>query len=212
MGHKTGLWVVLSAFLFVGAFTSTTFSFAYGDSAKDSHPFAVFTSFLQSLKYGQATGNEISEYSKDGATVIHQLQDEIDDLSNRIDSLENPPKIYTTELTPVSDIDCSNRNLAKAFLSGWCPHPDRGIYFIEDSRVKNDSIIAITLLRDFDILDHQNFCGVIEQDSFNFSFNDEKTGKTTMLENLHGFVIKCDHSQLNPNTILRYTIINTEDF
>ena len=52
-------------------------------------------------------------------------------------------------------------------------------------------------------------CGVINQDVFNFSFQDDKTGKAKLLEDLHGFIMKCDQGPINNHSVLRYTVINT---
>jgi hypothetical protein len=143
------------------------------------------------------------------AAVIVQLKDEVEDLKTRINSLENPEKIFHTELYPVTDIDCSERNMVEAFLSGWCPHQTRNIYFIEDSRVQEDSVIAISIEQKIDReASKKPLCGVINQDVFNFSFQDEKTGKSKLLQDLHGFIMKCDHSPVDSNSILKYTIIN----
>ena len=142
--------------------------------------------------------------------VIVQLKDEVADLKSRIISLENPAKIYSTELHPVTEIDCSSRNMVEAFLSGWCPHQTRTIYFIEDIRVNQDSVIAISLDQKYDDDSiTQSFCGVINQDVFNFSFQDEKTGNAKLLEDLHGFIMKCDQGPVDNSSVLRYTIINT---
>ena len=110
----------------------------------------------------------------------------------------------------MTDVDCSDRNNAEAFLSGWCPHPTRNIYFIEDSRVQKDSIIAISLVtNNEDVLEDKIMCGVINQDSFSFSFHDPLTGKVKTLEDLHGFIMKCDQSPSSLDTILRYTVVNS---
>src|SRR3990172_7017530 len=55
----------------------------------------------------------------------------------------------------------------------------------------------------------QSVCGVINQDVFNFSFQDEKTGKIKLLEDLHGFIMKCDQGPIDSHSVLKYTIINT---
>ena len=61
----------------------------------------------------------------------------------------------------------------------------------------------------FDGLDDKNVCGVIDQNEFNFSFRDPQNGEITILEDLHGFIMKCDESPDGTDTILRYTIINS---
>jgi len=168
-------------------------------------------SFFQELKFGIIPDDlptlPLSDISS--AAVIVQLKDEVADLKSRINSLENPAKIYTTELHPVTDIDCSSRNMVEAFLSGWCPHQTRNIYFIEDARVDQDSVIAITLDKKYDGDSvTQSVCGVINQDVFNFTFQDEKTGKAKLLEDLHGFIMKCDQGPIDNHSVLRYTVIN----
>jgi len=196
----------------VGVVTSVTTAFADEDSKNSSNPLSIIFSFFQELKFGLISDNLPSFPPSDisSAAVIVQLKDEVAELKSRINSLENPAKIYSTELHPVTDIDCSSRNMVDAFLSGWCPHQTRNIYFIEDARVDEDSVIAITLDQKYD--DNsvtQSFCGVINQDVFNFSFQDEKTGKAKLLEDLHGFIMKCDQGPIDNHSILRYTVINS---
>jgi hypothetical protein len=57
-------------------------------------------------------------------------------------------------------------------------------------------------------MEEQSVCGVINQDVFNFSFQDEKTGKVKLLEDLHGFIMKCDQGPIDRHSVLKYTIIN----
>ena len=195
----------------VGVVTSVTTAFADEDSKNSSNPLSMIFSFFQELKFGIIPDDlptlPLSDISS--AAVIVQLKDEVADLKSRINSLENPAKIYTTELHPVTDIDCSSRNMVEAFLSGWCPHQTRNIYFIEDARVEQDSVIAITLDKKYDGDSvTQSVCGVINQDVFNFTFQDEKTGKAKLLEDLHGFIMKCDQGPIDNHSVLRYTVIN----
>jgi hypothetical protein len=195
----------------VGVVTSVTTAFADEDSKNSSNPLSMIFSFFQELKFGIIPDDlptlPLSDISS--AAVIVQLKDEVADLKSRINSLENPAKIYTTELHPVTDIDCSSRNMVEAFLSGWCPHQTRNIYFIEDARVDQDSVIAITLDKKYDGDSvTQSVCGVINQDVFNFTFQDEKTGKAKLLEDLHGFIMKCDQGPIDNHSVLRYTVIN----
>lgn len=196
----------------IGIVTSVSTVFAVEPNENSSNPFGMIFSFFQELKYGlipdelpSLTPSEITS-----AALVIQLKDEVDELKSRINSLEEPAKIYSTELSPVTDIDCSDRNMIDAFLSGWCPHQSRNIYFIEDARVQENSVIAITLDQKHDTeMSEQIVCGVIDQDMFNFSFFDEKTGKAKLLEDLHGFVMKCDYSPVDSRSVLKYTIINT---
>ena len=211
MGHKTGIIAFVVISLIMGVTTTVTVAFADEDFSTTANFFGMVYGFLQDLKYGDVMDDTSTTSMSDtlSASLIVQLQDEVDELSSRLASLENPSKIYTTELLPVTDIDCSNRNMAKAFLSGWCPHPARNIYFIEDDRVKEDSIIAISLNQKFDAIEGQSICGAINQNKFNFSFEDPESGKVTKLSDLHGFIMKCDQNPLEQDTILTYTIINS---
>jgi len=211
MGHKISILVAFSVTLLVGLVATGTLAFADDEMNDGSNPFYMFYNFLQELKFdgfnhlnGASTSDTLS------AAVIAQLKNEVNELNSRVNSLEEPAKIYKTELHAIADIDCSDRNNAQAFLSGWCPHPTRNIYFIEDSRVQKDSIIAISLdTNDEDGLQNKTMCGVINQDSFSFSFHDPVTGQVTTLEDLHGFIMKCDQSPISLDTVLRYTIVNS---
>jgi hypothetical protein len=206
MGHKTGIIVGFSIVLLAGMLT--TFSVAFAD--KIENPLGMVFEFIQNLKYGQSNEKStIATTEMISATVISQLKNEVSNLEMRVNSLEQPPKIHTTELVPVTDIDCSNRNAVEAFLSGWCPHQTRNIYFIEDNRVSKDSIIAISLVKNSFDIENQSVCGTINQGEFNFSFRDPKTGKVTMLEELHGFIMKCDNLLDYDAAVLKYTIINS---
>ena len=172
----------------------------------------ILFNFFQALKYSLILDetHSLTPSTSNSVALIIQLKDEVEELKSRINSLEEPAKVYSTELYPVTDIDCSDRNMIEAFLSGWCPHQSRNIYFIEDARVQENSVIAITLDQRYDgEMAEQTVCGVIDQDMFNFSFYDEKTGKAKLLEDLHGFVMKCDNSPVDDRSILKYTIINT---
>ena len=68
---------------------------------------------------------------------------------------------------------------------------------------------GIDLSRSYDGLQDKTMCGVINQDSFSFSFHDPVTGEVTTLEDLHGFIMKCDQSPISLDTVLRYTIVNS---
>ncbi len=211
MGHKISILVAFSITLLVGLVATGTLAFADDEMNDGSNPFYMFYNFLQELKYdgfnhlnGASTSDTLS------AAVIAQLKNEVNELNSRVNSLEEPAKIYKTELHAITDIDCSDRNNAQAFLSGWCPHPTRNIYFIEDSRVQKDSIIAISLDTNYeDGLEDKTMCGVINQDTFSFSFHDPVTGQLTTQEDLHGFIMKCDQSPMSLDTVLRYTIVNS---
>lgn len=206
-----GIVVAASIALLVGIVTSVTMAFA-DQERTDANTFSILYKFLQELKYGEILKDSTTLSTTDSisASIVVQLQDEVDELESRINSLENPAKIYSTEVLPITDIDCSNRNMVKAFLSGWCPHPSRNIYFIEDPRIQENSIIALSLDQKYDDnISQQSVCGVINQDVFNFSFHDEETGEVLLLEDLHGFIMKCDQSPARQDTILRYTIVNT---
>lgn len=196
----------------IGIVTSVSTVFAVESNESPSNPLNMIFSFFQELKYGLIP-DEIPSFGpseSSSAALIIQLKDEVEDLKSRINSLEEPTKVYSTELYPVADIDCSDRNMIDAFLSGWCPHQSRNIYFIEDTRVQENSVIAIDLDQESDNeMAEQTICGVIDQDMFNFSFFDEKTGKAKLLEDLHGFVMKCDNSPVDSRSVLKYTIINT---
>ena len=212
MGQKSRFIYVMIFAVAVGVITSVTTAFADEDSKNSSNPLSMIFSFFQELKLGLIPDElpTLPSYDISSVAVIVQLKDEVADLKSRINSLENPAKIYSTELHPVTEIDCSNRNMVEAFLSGWCPHQTRTIYFIEDVRVNQDSVIAISLDQKYDDDSiTQSFCGVINQDVFNFSFQDEKTGKAKLLEDLHGFIMKCDQGPVDTSSVLRYTIINT---
>lgn len=212
MGYKTGLLVAMFLAFTAGMITTVTVAFADEEISNIENPFGTLYNFLQDLKYGQNIDEKaiISTSDSISASVDTDLRIKVAELTYRINSLENPPKIHTTELLPVTGIDCSSRNMVEAFLSGWCPHPARNIYFIEDSRVNQDTIIAISLEQKFDDgIEEQSVCGVINQDVFNFSFHDDKTGKVTVLDDLNGFIMKCDQIPLNQDAILKYTIINS---
>jgi len=208
MGQKSRIILVMVLALGIGIVTSVSTVFAVESDENPSNPFHMIFSFFQELKYGIIPSLPPSESTS--AALIIQLKVEVDELKSRINSLEDPAKVYSTELSPVTDIDCSDRNMIEAFLSGWCPHQSRNIYFIEDARVQENSVIAITLDQRYDgEMAEQTVCGVIDQDMFNFSFYDEKTGKAKLLEDLHGFVMKCDNSPVDGSSVLKYTIINT---
>ena len=209
MGHKTGLLVSISIFLSVGIMASIGISSANAETTQHDNPINAVVGFIQELKFGGLGDSTTSSTSdKLSANMVTQLQNEVNVLTERLNSIENPSKIYSTELEPITNIDCSSRNMAEAFLSGWCPHQDRNIYFIEDSRVTQDSIIAIDLVSTYDGFDTQSICGIVNQDSFNFSFHEPKTGEIMNLENLKGFVMKCDAIP-STDAILKYTIINS---
>jgi hypothetical protein len=211
MGQKTRFIYVMIFAVALGVVTSVTAAFADEDSKNPHNPLSMIFNFFQELKIGIISDSLPTLPPSDiiSAAVIVQLKDEVAELKTRINSLENPAKIYSTELHPVTDIDCSNRNMIEAFLSGWCPHQTRNIYFIEDARINEDSVIAITLDQKYDDdTVTQSVCGVINQDIFNFSFQDEITGKAKLLEELHGFIMKCDQGPIDSHSILRYTVIN----
>jgi len=211
MGHKTSMLVAFSGILFAGLFATITFAFADEEMNNSSNPFSLLYNLLQEWKYDGLNGfNQVAASDTLYAAVIVELQNEVEELRSRMNSIDEPSKVYTTELYPVTNIDCSFRNNAEAFLSGWCPHPSRNIYFIEDSRVLKDSIIAVNLNENLeDGLEQNTVCGVINQDTFSFSFHDPQTGKVKILDDLHGFIMKCDQNPVNPNSILKYTIVNT---
>jgi hypothetical protein len=212
MGQKSRIMIIMVLALGIGIVTSVSAVFAVESDENPSNPFNMIFSFFQELKFGLIPDELPAFPSSDisSAAVIVQLKDEVAELKSRLNSLENPAKIYSTELHPVTDIDCSSRNTVEAFLSGWCPHQTRNIYFIEDARVDQDSVIAITLDQKYDDDSvTQSVCGVINQDVFNFSFQDEKTGKAKLLEDLHGFIMKCDQGPVGNHSILKYTIINS---
>ena len=211
MGQKSRVMLAMILALGIGIVTSVSTVFAVESDENSSNPFSMIFSFFQELKYGLTDGiPSLAPSESTSAALIIQLKYEVDELKSRINSLEEPAKVYTTELSPVTDVDCSNRNMIDAFLSGWCPHQSRNIYFIEDARVQENSVIAITLDQKYDgEMAEQTICGVIDQDMFNFSFFDEKTGKAKTLEDLHGFVMKCDNSPVDDRSVLKYTIINT---
>jgi len=212
MGQKSRIMLVMVLALGIGIVTSVSAVFAVESNENTSNPLNMIFSFFQELKYSLIPDvmPSFTPSESNSAALIIQLKGEVDELKFRINSLEDPAKVYTTELSPITDIDCSNRNMIEAFLSGWCPHQSRNIYFIEDTRVQENSVIAITLDQKYDgEMAEQTVCGVIDQDMFNFSFYDEKTGKAKLLEDLHGFVMKCDNSPVDDRSILKYTIINT---
>lgn len=209
MGQKSRIIGIMILALGIGIVTSVSSVFAVESDENPSNPFQMIFSYFQELKYGLIPDGFSLTPETSSAAVIVQLKDEVEELKLRLNSLENPTNVYSTELYPVTDIDCSDRNMIEAFLSGWCPHQSRNIYFIEDSRVQENSVIAITLDQKFDDMGEKTVCGVIDQDMFNFSFYDEKTGKAKLLEDLHGFVMKCDNSPVDTRSVLKYTIINT---
>lgn len=211
MGQKSRFIYVMIFAVAVGIVTSVTSAFADEDSKYSSNPLSMIFNFFQELKIGIIPDGLPTLPPTDiiSAAVIVQLKDEVAELKTRLNSLENPAKIYSTELYPVTDIDCSSRNMIDAFLSGWCPHQTRNIYFIEDTRVNEGSVIAITLDQKYDDDSvTQSVCGVINQDVFNFSFQDDITGKAKLLEELHGFIMKCDQGPIDNQSVLRYTVIN----
>ncbi len=211
MGHKTSMLVAFSGILFAGLFATITVAFADEERNNHSNPFSYLYNLLQEWKYDTLKNlNQVAASDTLSAAVIVDLKNEVEELRSRMNSMEDPTKVYSTELFPVTDIDCSIRNNAEAFLSGWCPHPTRNIYFIEDNRIQKDSIVALSLIENHEYaLEENTVCGIINQDTFSFSFHDPNTGKVTMLEDLHGFIMKCDQNPVNPNSILKYTIVNT---
>jgi len=212
MGQKSRIMLVMVLALGIGIVTSVSAVFAVESNENTSNPLNILFNFFQALKYSLIIDEtpSLTPSTSSSVALIIQLQDEVEELKSRINSLEEPAKVYSTELYPVTDIDCSDRNMIEAFLSGWCPHQSRNIYFIEDVRVQENSVIAITLDQRYDgEMAEQTVCGVIDQDMFNFSFYDEKTGKAKLLADLHGFVMKCDNSPVDDRSILKYTIINT---
>jgi len=212
MGQKSRIMLVMVLALGIGIVTSVSVVFADESNENTSNPMKILFNFFQAVKYSLIPDEipSLNPSTSTSAALIVQLKDEVEELKFRISSLEDPAKVYSTELSPITDIDCSNRNMIEAFLSGWCPHQSRNIYFIEDTRVQENSVIAITLDQKYDgEMAGQTICGVIDQDMFNFSFYDEKTGKAKLLEDLHGFVMKCDNSPVDDRSILKYTIINT---
>ncbi len=212
MRQKDRIMFAMVFALGIGVITSASAVFADESNENTSNPLNMIFNFFQGLKYGLISDEipSLTSSTSNSAALIIQLKDEVEELKSRINSLEDPAKIYSTELHPVTDIDCSDRNMIEAFLSGWCPHQTRNIYFIEDARVHEESVIAITLdQKNADPMAEQTVCGVINQDVFNFSFYDEKTGKAKLLADLHGFVMKCDQSPVDTHSILKYTIINT---
>ncbi|HXV65985.1 MAG TPA: hypothetical protein VD731_01985 [Nitrosopumilaceae archaeon] len=210
MGPKSRILFAIGIAMIVGVVSSITAAFADEDK-NSSNPLSMLFSFFQQLKYGLIPDSYPSISSEvNSAAIIFQLKDEVEELKFRLNSLENPTKIYSAELYPVTDIDCSNRNMVDAFLSGWCPHQTRTIYFIEDIRVQKESVIAVTIDQKYDgEIVEPTVCGVINQDVFNFSFKDEKTGKINLLEDLHGFIVKCDKGPVDSSSVLKYSIINT---
>ncbi len=212
MGQKSRIMLVMVLALGIGIVTSVSAVFAVESNENTSNPLNILFNFFQALKYSLILDetHPLTPSTSNSVALIIQLKDEVEELKSRINSLEEPAKVYSTELYPVTDIDCSDRNMIEAFLSGWCPHQSRNIYFIEDARVQENSVIAITLDQRYDgEMAEQTVCGVIDQDMFNFSFYDEKTGKAKLLVDLHGFVMKCDNSPVDDHSILKYTIINT---
>ena len=211
MGHKTSVLVAFAGILFAGLFATMTVAFADEAVNNHSNPFSYLYKILQDWKHDALKDiNQVAASDTLTAAVIVDLQNEVEELRSRMNSMEDPTKVYRTELYPVTNIDCSIRNNAEAFLSGWCPHPTRNIYFIEDSRVLKDSIIAVNLNENLeDGLEENAICGVINQDTFSFSFHDPQTGEVKMLEDLHGFIMKCDQNPINRNAVLQYTVINS---
>lgn len=212
MGQKSRIMLVMVLALGIGIVTSVSAVFAVESNENTSNPLNILFNFFQALKYSLILDETrpLTPSTSNSVALIIQLKDEVEELKSRINSLEEPAKVYSTELYPVTDIDCSDRNMIEAFLSGWCPHQSRNIYFIEDARVQENSVIAITLDQRYDgEMAEQTVCGVIDQDMFNFSFYDKKTGKAKLLVDLHGFVMKCDNSPVDDRSILKYTIINT---
>ncbi len=212
MGQKSRIMLVMVLALGIGIVTSVSAVFAVESNENTSNPLNILFNFFQALKYSLILDetHSLTPSTSNSVALIIQLKDEVEELKSRINSLEEPAKVYSTELYPVTDIDCSDRNMIEAFLSGWCPHQSRNIYFIEDARVQENSVIAITLDQRYDgEMAEQTVCGVIDQNMFNFSFYDKKTGKAKLLVDLHGFVMKCDNSPVDDRSILKYTIINT---
>ncbi|MGI0076244.1 MAG: hypothetical protein ACREAU_02410, partial [Nitrosopumilaceae archaeon] len=128
MGQKSRILFAMVIALTVGTVTSATLVFADENNKNSSNPLSIIFSFFQELKYGLIP-DKIPSLTPEinSAAIIFQLKDEVEDLKSRLNSLENPSKIYSTELHPVTDIDCSSRNMVEAFLSGWCPHQSRSI-------------------------------------------------------------------------------------
>ena len=152
MGKKSRIMLAMVLALGIGTVTSVSAVFAVESNENTSNPLNMLFSFFQELKYGLIPDvmSSFTPSESNSAALIIQLKDEVDELKFRINSLEAPAKVYTTELSPITDIDCSDRNMIEAFLSGWCPHQSRNIYFIEDTRVQENSVIAITLDQKYD--------------------------------------------------------------
>ena len=99
MGQKITIFVAFSVTLLVGLVATGTFAFADDEMNDGSNPFSMFYNFLQELKYdgfnhlnGASTSDTLS------AAVITQLKNEVNELTSRVNSLEEPAKIYKTEL------------------------------------------------------------------------------------------------------------------
>ncbi|MEK0327501.1 MAG: hypothetical protein QQN54_02850, partial [Nitrosopumilus sp.] len=111
----------------IGIVTSVSAVFAVESNENTSNPLNILFNFFQALKYSLILDetHSLTPSTSNSVALIIQLKDEVEELKSRINSLEEPAKVYSTELYPVTDIDCSDRNMIEAFLSGWCPHQSR---------------------------------------------------------------------------------------
>ena len=124
--------LVMVLALVIGIVTSVSAVFADASNEHTSNPMKILFNFFQAVKSSLIPDEipSLNPSTSTSAALIVQLKDEVEELKFRISSLEDPAKVYSTELSPITDIDCSNRNMIEAFLSGWFPHQSRNIYFI----------------------------------------------------------------------------------
>jgi len=99
MGQKSRFIYVMIFAVAVGVITSVTTAFADEDSKNSSNPLSMIFSFFQELKLGLIPDElpTLPSYDISSVAVIVQLKDEVAELKSRINSLENPAKIYSTE-------------------------------------------------------------------------------------------------------------------
>ncbi len=84
MGHKTGIIAFVVISLIMGVTTTVTVAFADEDFSTTANFFGMVYGFLQDLKYGDVMGDTSTTSMSDtlSASLIVQLQDEVDELSS----------------------------------------------------------------------------------------------------------------------------------
>ena len=116
MGQKSRIMLVMVLALGIGIVTSVSAVFAVESNENTSNPLNILFNFFQALKYSLILDetHSLTPSTSNSVALIIQLKDEVEELKSRINSLEEPAKVYSTELYPVTDIDCSDRKIGRA--------------------------------------------------------------------------------------------------